>query len=288
MRKAFSMLEMVFVIVIIGLVAVAGSMSIVQIMQNYAIQKEYAKMEVDGTSAILQISKYLQNSIWDSIALRNGSRYTDISSVNEANSGRIENPNELIFISKNEEALNGYFGTYQGNNSNLPYFSGFIDLSNSKNDSGGRLTILASAFAQDRLRSLNHLVSSTSGSSIGIYFPFVNKDGRIFDKYYSGNKTSLFAIVAITSDTQMLINPKPPTIGDIAMIVNLNPVVLQKNSDGDLILQRNGVNQTIAQGVSNFYMWSESQSGLLRVRLCFTNKTMDFMPEFCKEGVIMQ
>ena len=145
MRKAFTMLEMVFVIVITGLVAIAGSMAIVQIMQNYAIQKEYAKMELDGTSAILQISKYLQDSIWDSIAIKNGGNYMDISSINNRNSGQLNNNIELVFISKNMDALNGGFGTYQGSNSNLPFFSGFIDLSKS-----GNMT-LTTAFSQDKL-----------------------------------------------------------------------------------------------------------------------------------------
>ena len=278
MRKAFTMLEMVFVIVITGLVAIAGSMAIVQIMQNYAIQKEYAKMELDGTSAILQISKYLQDSVWDSIAIRNGSNYTDISSINKRDMGQLNDSKELVFISKNMDALNGGFGTYQGSNSNLPFFSGFIDLSQSSN------MTLTTAFSQDKLSSLRNLVGK-----IGVYFPFVNKDGNVVDKYYSstGNSEALFRIANIISDTQMALGSSPSKIGDIAIIVNTNPVSLKKNNNGDLILN-DGTNQTLAQGVSNFYIWSEAQSGLLRVRLCFTNKTMDFMPEFCKEGVIMQ
>ena len=277
MRKAFTMLEMVFVIVITGLVAIAGSMAIVQIMQNYAIQKEYAKMELDGTSAILQISKYLQDSVWDSIAIRNGNSYTDISSINTHNVGQIKDGTELVFISKNMDALNGYFGTYQGSGSNLPFFSGFIDLSNS---SGMTLT---TAFSQDKLLSLKNLVGK-----IGVYFPFVNKDGKVDDKYYSSNSNSgaLFRINSINSDTTMTLGSSPSKIGDIAIIVNTTPVSL-KNNNGDLILN-DGTDQTLAQGVSNFYILSEAQSGLLRVRLCFTNKTIDFMPEFCKGGVIMQ
>lgn len=277
MRKAFTMLEMVFVIVITGLVAIAGSMAIVQIMQNYAIQKEYAKMELDGTSAILQISKYLQDSIWDSIAIRNGNTYDDISSINKRDMGQIKDNKELVFISKNMDALNGGFGTYQGSNSNLPFFSGFIDLSKSSN------MTLTTAFSQDRLLSLRNLVGK-----IGVYFPFVNKDGNVVDKYYTNNSGALFRIANIISDTQMALGSSPSKIGDIAIIVNTTPVSLKKNNNGDLILNDGTTNQTLAQGVSNFYIWSEAQSGLLRVRLCFTNKTMDFMPEFCKEGVIMQ
>ncbi len=276
MRHAFTMLEMVFVIVITGLVAVAGSMAIVQIMQNYAIQREYAKMEIDGTSAILQISKYLQDSIWDSIAIKRGSNYTDISSVSTASNGNIDGTTLLAFISKNQTALNGYFGTNQGVSSNLPFFSGFIDLSKSSG------TDITTAFTQDRLKSL------TSIRNISLYFPFINQDGNSYTKYYSTNRTALFPIANITSDTTMVLSSAPSKIGDIAVIVNTNQNTIQKDNDGNLILAGNGVSQTLSQGVSKLFVWSESQSGILRIRICFENKTMDFMPEFCKEGVIMQ
>lgn len=276
MRQAFTMLEMVFVIVITGLVAVAGSMAIVQIIQNYAIQREYAKMEVDGTSAILQISKYLQDSIWDSIAIKRGSNYTDISLVNTANNGNIDGNTLIAFISKNQTALNGYFGTNQGINSNLPFFSGFIDLSLS---SGNNIT---TAFSQDRLMNL------ASMRNIALYFPFVNQDGNSYSKYYSNNKTALFPINNITSNTTMTLSSTPSKIGDIAIIVNTNQNTIQKDNNGNLILDDNGVSHTLSQGVSKLSIWSESQSGLLRIRICLQNKTMDFMPEFCKEGVIMQ
>ena len=208
MRRAFTMVEMVFVIVITGLVAVAGSMAIVQIMQNYAIQKEYAKMEQDSTSAILQISKYLQDSIWDSIALKQGSVYTDIFSVNSDSSGKVTGNTLLAFITKNADVLNGYFGDYQGNSSNLPLFSGFIDLSKSSG------TTIVTAFSQDKLRSINV-------NNLGLYFPFVNQDGNVYNKYYSGNKTALFQINAIQSDSTMQLSRAPSKIGDIAVIVNM-------------------------------------------------------------------
>ena len=269
------MVEMVFVIVITGLVAVAGSMAIVQIMQNYAIQKEYAKMEQDSTSAILQISKYLQDSIWDSIALKQGSVYTDIFSVNSESSGKVTGNALLAFITKNADVLNGYFGNYQGNSSNLPLFSGFIDLSKSSG------TTIVTAFSQDKLRSINV-------NNLGLYFPFVNQDGNVYNKYYSGNKTALFPINAIQSDSTMQLSRAPSKIGDIAVIVNMLEATIQKNNNNDLIFSHNGQSITLAQNVSQLSVWSESQSGILRVRICFVNKTMDFMPEFCKEGVIMQ
>ncbi|RAX53119.1 hypothetical protein CCY99_05880 [Helicobacter sp. 16-1353] len=280
MRKSFTMIEIVFVIVITGLVAVAGSMAIVQIMQNYAIQKEYAKLEIDSASTIRQVSKYLQDSIWDSIAIKNGNTYTAISLVNKAEDGLVSNNNQLVFIEKNMETINGYFGTYQSNNMNIPYFSGFINLSLSSGNS------ITTVFAEDRLLSLNSLVNS-----IALYFPFTLQYGTIVDKFYATNelaRTALFKITNIVNNNTMILSHNPSQIGDVATIVNINPVFIQKNANGDLQLIKDSQTTTLAQSVSNFYIWSESQAGILRVRLCFINSTMDFMPEFCKEGIIMQ
>ena len=85
-RAGFTMIEIVFVIVITGLVAVAGGNAIVQILQNYTLQKMYAKTEMDSASAIRQISNYLQNSVWDSIAFGGT---IPISEVSTANDGKL-------------------------------------------------------------------------------------------------------------------------------------------------------------------------------------------------------
>lgn len=281
MRKSFTMVEIVFVLVITGLVAVAGSMAIVQIMQNYAIQKEYSKLELDSASSIRQISRYLRDSIWSSIAIQNGNTYTAISSVNLASNGKIENSIQLVFIEKNLDTINGYFGAHQSNNMNIPYFSGFIDLNRSRGNT------ITTVFDGDRLNNLSSLASS---GRIALHFPFIHK-GSVTDMFYAtneANRTALFKINRIVNNNTMILGHSPSQIGDIAIIVNTTPVVIQKDSNGDLKLIKGASTMTLAQSVSSFYVWSESQAGILRARLCFVNATMDFMPEFCKEGVIMQ
>lgn len=278
MRKSFTMIEMVFVIVITGLVAVSGSMAITQIMQNYAIQKTYAQLELDSASSIRQISKYLQNAIWDSIALGppNTTNYKAISQINKYTDGAINNNQEVVFFEKNNDVLNGYYGTYQGSNANIPYFSGFIDLANSQGQ------VIKTAFLADKLNNAN-IVGNY------LYFPFVNQGGSVVDKFYvNTNKKALFQIQSVQSDNQMTLSWKPSKIGDIAVIVNRSQTTIQKDANNNLILVQNGKSTTLAQNVSNFYIWSETQAGVLRIRLCLTNSTMDFMREFCKEGVVMQ
>lgn len=296
MRPSFTMLELVFVIVITGLVSVAGSMAIVQILQNYALQKEYAKLELDSAAAIRQISKYIQNSLWDSVSLKSGNNYTALYKINDYNSGKIDDNNntQLIFIEKNTDSTNGRF--MAANNANIPYFSGFINLSTSgrvtlSNGSVQNGNIIMAALGTDN--EMNKLLSS---ANISLNFPFVNTGSSTnqYDKYFTNtnNRTAIFKINNINAQTITLQNT-PNQIGDIAMIVNTNPTTLSKNTNGELVISQaplNIANNTIiAKNVSNLYLWTESGAGLIRVRICFKNNVVkNVMSEFCKEGIIMQ
>lgn len=296
MRSSFTMLELVFVIVITGLVAVAGSMAIVQILQNYALQKEYAKLELDSAAAIRQISKYIQNSLWDSVSIQYGSNYTALYNVNNYESGKIDDSKntQLIFIEKNIDSTNGRY--ISANNSNIPYFSGFINLATSgrvalSNGNVQNGNIMVAALSTDN--EMNRLRSS---ADISLNFPFVNTGSSTnqYDKYFTNtaNRTAIFKINNINAQTITLQNT-PNQIGDIAMIVNTNPTTLKKNADGELVISQqplNTINNTIiAKNVSNLYLWTESGAGLIRVRICFSNKIVkSVMSEFCKEGIIMQ
>lgn len=292
MRSSFTMLELVFVIIIVGLVAVAGSMAIVQILQNYALQKEYAKLELDSAATIRQLSKYLQNSVWDSISINNGNNYTSIYNVNKPEDGAINGNNKLIFIEKNMDAINGRY--IAANNANIPYFSGFINLDasgvvpiNGKVQAGN---IITAALSTD-----TDLAQVAANSNISLNFPFVNNgNSSQYDKYFTdtNNRTAIFKINNINGQVLTLQNT-PAYIGDIGVIVNTNPTTLSKDANNNLVISRTPLNTTnnivIAQNVSNLYVWTESAAGLIRVRICFSNKVIkSVMNEFCKEGVIMQ
>lgn len=296
MRPSFTMLELVFVIIITGLVSVAGSMAIVQILQNYALQKEYAKLELDSAAAIRQISKYIQNSLWDSVSLKSGNNYTALYRINDYNSGKIDDNNntQLIFIEKNIDSTNGRY--ISANNANIPYFSGFINLSTS-----GRVA-LSNGNVQDgnimmaALGTDNEMNRLLNNANISLNFPFVNTGSSTnqYDKYFTStaNRTAIFKINSINAQTITLQNT-PNQIGDIAMIVNTNPTTLKKNTNGELVISQTPLNATtdtiIAKNVSNLYLWTESGAGLIRVRICFNNNVVkSVMSEFCKEGIIMQ
>lgn len=304
-RAAFTMIELVFVIAITGLLAVAGSKAIVQILQNYALQKEFARIELDSASAIRQISSYLQDSIWDSIAVRSQNTFFSMPFINRSEQGRIGKAHgkALYFIEKNQSIITGRFEK----NSNLPYFSGFIDVEKSgciKNKATGAVEGCNQVVSQN---PNDRMTTFLNGDKIALYFPFVNvgTSNDVASKYYQArlqDNRAIFPILRFskqgTQEVITLINT-PKQIGDVATIVNQQPSILtlEDGTDktyekGDLTITQNAQTQKttlIAKKVSNLHIWTESSSSLIRIRICFeAGVVKSIMDEFCKEGIIMQ
>lgn len=297
-RAGFTMIEIVFVIVITGLVAVAGGNAIVQILQNYTLQKMYAKTEMDSASAIRQISNYLQNSVWDSIAFGETIPISEVSTANDGKLNVSNNKQKLSFIEKDLESQNGASDN-KGNM--IPYFAGFIDLNKSN------AKVIASQTNSDDLEK-----AFSNRTGIALYFPFINvgTSTSVQEKYHQSNiqnNKALFKVNHPVGKKAFTLNNEPQQIGDIAMLVNAYPSYLQladKNDTqinnevfekGDLVFFRREPGDNawksirIARKVSNLHFWTESSSSLIRVRICFeAGVVKSVMEEFCKEGIIMQ
>ena len=302
-RAGFTMIEIVFVIVITGLVAVAGGNAIVQILQNYTLQKMYAKTEMDSASAIRQISNYLQNSVWDSIAFGGTIPISEVSTANDGKLNVSNNKQKLSFIEKDLESQNG---ASDNNGNMIPYFAGFIDLNKSN------AKVIASQTNSDDLEK-----AFGNRTGIALYFPFINvgTSTSVQEKYHQNdiqNNKALFKVNSASNNLPVgkkafTLNNEPQQIGDIAMLVNAYPSYLQladKNNTnintevfekGDLVFFRREPGDNawksirIARKVSNLHFWTESSSSLIRVRICFeAGVVKSVMDEFCKEGIIMQ
>lgn len=301
-RAGFTMIEIVFVIVITGLVAVAGGNAIVQILQNYTLQKMYAKTEMDSASAIRQISNYLQNSVWDSIAFGGTIPISEVSTANDGKLNVSNNKQKLSFIEKDLESQNG---ASDNNGNMIPYFAGFIDLNKSN------AKVIASQTNSDDLEK-----AFRNRTGIALYFPFINvgTSTSVQEKYHQNNQNNkaLFTVNSASNNHTVgkkafILNNEPQQIGDIAMLVNAYQSYLQladKNDTringevfekGDLVFFRREPGNNawkpikIARKVSNLHFWTESSSSLIRVRICFeAGVVKSVMEEFCKEGIIMQ
>ncbi len=81
-KKAFTLLEVVFVIVILGIVASVGSTIIAQLYENYILQRAMHRVSIKTELAINQIVNRLAYRISTSIIARNPSGgYLNLSDV---------------------------------------------------------------------------------------------------------------------------------------------------------------------------------------------------------------
>ncbi|NLU34035.1 MAG: type II secretion system protein [Wolinella succinogenes] len=113
-RRSFTLIEAVFVIVILGIVGVAGSQAILRVYENYALQRAFNRLELESRRVVEQVARHLEYAIWDTITLDSA---TTLPS----------------WRAKTMEAI---WGTYvedetSGRRVNEPLFSGYVDLKNS-------------------------------------------------------------------------------------------------------------------------------------------------------------
>lgn len=111
-RRSFTLIEAVFVIVILGIVGVAGSQAILRVYENYALQRAFNRLELESRRVVEQVARHLEYAIWDTITLDSA---TTLPS----------------WRAKTMEAI---WGTYDGDETsgvNKPLFSGYVDLEKS-------------------------------------------------------------------------------------------------------------------------------------------------------------
>ena len=119
MKKAFTMLELVFVIVIMGIVASIGAEIIVKLYDNYLKTRSINKLQFQTELVLDQIAKRLTYRIKDSTVAKENSSSLYVPLADANSSCHI-----LAWIGKNYE---GFLGESNGSRV-VPGWSGFVDL----------------------------------------------------------------------------------------------------------------------------------------------------------------
>ena len=120
MRKAFTLLELIFVIIIFGILSSFGAELLYKVYENYVYSNTFNRLENQSEAAVKEIANRLQYRIKDSTIARDtigGATFEPIGS----NTG---NETVLEWIGVDIDGLRGTASTQ-------PDWSGFIDLSNS-------------------------------------------------------------------------------------------------------------------------------------------------------------
>jgi prepilin-type N-terminal cleavage/methylation domain-containing protein len=300
MKKAFTMLELVMVMVIMGIVASIGADIIASMYMNYIRSRTINTLESKTEIVLEQIAKRLQYRIKESVIARKESDGTlmALSSYNNENDFNI-----LEWIGYSNES---FLGTPR------PGWSGFIDLESLENNkTGGILKTSESnlTYAANIILALtdDNLTLNSASTAAGLIFK-----GKAYNigefGWAPSTNTNGTAVVQVSVNTETTFkveeNPRPDEIyeqyylahtayaivpeGNIAgtdfnitLYYNYQPWISSKN------FYTNGSNSVLAEHVSLFRF--KQDESILRLKLCLHDADLTGIGDrivVCKEKVV--
>jgi len=304
-RPAFTMLEIIFVIVILGIVASIGSQIIAQVYESYILQKAISNSSGKINLAATQLVNRLESSIPGTVIARK-----DDNNFEAIEDNINKNWNILEWIGSDNDGF-----TYVGSaNNRRPAWSGYCDVANSSKDSlstpgsrltkldaiisnlsGSRLSDAAVIFPANKGDNLAHNVgfSETSAGSVVNIHPIssnvgdtnltlVTKVTRTIKEHYKLTWTA-YAVVprALTAAIKKARGlPKNDTIYDLELYYDYQPWNGEKYNDGK--------NQILIRNISVFKFTGSGNT--IHFKICQRESVGDknLTINNCKEKVIMR
>jgi prepilin-type N-terminal cleavage/methylation domain-containing protein len=252
-RKAFTMLELVFVIIILGIVASIGAEVIAKVYESYIVQRAQYRATTKTELALNQIANRLRYAIPGTVMANNGvgGLLVPITSIANANSDRLQ---WVAYDGDSFEAITAA--------SRRPGWSGFIDLDSSGNTvlvTPGSNLGLTNAIIQNLSKNAAGVVTQTIDTAV-LYFP----DGSSYG-INAGTVESITLDAAIPSGSRIHERYKlawssyAVTVegGDLYLYYNFSPITGAALGNNKSLLLK---------GVTNFRF--KGSEGALRVKIC--------------------
>ncbi len=288
-KFAFTMIEMIFVIIILGIVAVIGSSIISKIYQSYVYSRSINTLQTKTELALMQISKFLSYRIKNSVIARR--TQTDFKALNDANGSYTI----LEWIGYNNEG-------FEGNGTN-PGWSGFVDLDSPETNqtqiktSGSKLSL-----AEQNIYALSdgEVNLSKPNSSAAIIFDGLPNDFNISQYGWDDgtphrNHDYVFRVERNASDILKFIENQPSTVYEHYKLTwSAYAIVPEGNAnDRNLTFYYNfrpwmdenytdGSKAVLMEHVTTFKFRQTGDT--MRLKLCVNNP--DANDTFCKEEVV--
>ncbi len=204
MKKAFTLIEMIFVIVIMGILAKFGAEIFRNVYLNYTQSTANNILQTDTELVLQQIANRLQYRIKDSvIGRRADGTFTAMSAIN--------NPNYTTFEWIGYD-IDGWKGDAASTN---PTWSGFIDVSDTVN--GGIGSLVSPSSDLSAAGRADTVIQSLGGNGINdaaIFFTGANSNAQTDYGWDGTAQVNNQEITAAHSVTASPINRINPTAGD--------------------------------------------------------------------------
>lgn len=182
MKKAFTLVELLFVMVVLAIIAGVGTDILRSLFDNYAVTAQIHRLESVANNAADMIATRLEKRVPQTTAIETtGTNYQPLSAIN-AQSGK------LVFFRKAYELERNFISAKNGG-VEAPRISGFInDLKTTTTGDNGNFTDTVEFTSKEAdLTGLNldgyELFFSNDSSLL-----YENKSNH-FERYYSGNKS---------------------------------------------------------------------------------------------------
>lgn len=265
-RKAFSMIEVVFVIVVLGVVSSVGAEIIASVYENYIVQRGQHRASIKTQLALNQIVNRLRHTIPNSVGRRVGVGGGFEFSA-EAIGSNANNYTVLQWVGTDSES----FEAIQNDNNRKPGWSGFVDL-DSINTNASTLSSPASNFA------LTNAIHSNLGhtGNFAVYFP----------KDFTGHLgTATGSTITLDSATQRIVERYKIARTSYALSVENGNLMLYSNFIPIIGTAITGTSHILLRNVTNFKF--QTRGDTTRLKICVKENIGGgrFIPS-CKEKAI--
>ena len=302
-RAAFTLIELVFVIVILGIMGLISFDVIFRVYENFTIQRDVLFLQQQSSRILQQLDGYFSRAI--TVSMRVSDRNQDIFHITRTQ-GDINTTagRDLLWIDRDIEVLRGVWDAQE--NENYPAFSGWVNVATSENHD---IIVFDSNLSQ-----LNEIVTDTTRQALfrrggnefrsALYFSgSASNSGTTLDRFWAGSASgSLFGIRGVSEvDNNFSLEKNPADIGEKGWVVSTS-MGLQLTDDGDLFLVDNfrswndtnntiddGDSHLLAKNVDSLTVYGSSAGNLIRMELCLQIdiNNPDETP-FCKEGMVLR
>lgn len=296
-KSAFTILELIFAIVLLGIIGTMSADIISRTYDNYNHQNDVANLQSKSKQTLDQIINYLNESIDGSIAKFDGANYIDIDTITTFDD--INNSNYFVWIQKDTESLRGIWD--EGKQRIFPGYSGLANIIDSNNTfvvtSPNDCDLSFINQIQQDITSITDPLNGTNPTPrAALYFVYGNAAGTTESRFWKAPTSSLFPITSISSNIITLQN-KPDEISEhFYLTYSAYGLHLQNNGELRLVWNfrpwnnesvANGESLLLMQDVVSFNFWSESEGTIIRFKVCLSTSFNDTSaPIFCKEAMV--